>query len=67
MITKKYIISNATNRLFYTDNHDDLPEDRWTPNMLDAFQFSSYADAEAELDNEYFYTGSYMITEILNK
>lgn len=67
MLTKKYIISNATNGLFYTENHDVLPENRWSPNILDAYQFNLYADAETELGNEYFYNGVYMIAEILNK
>jgi hypothetical protein len=67
MITKKYIISNATNGQFYTENHEELPDNRWSPNMLDAHQFDLYSDAETELEHDYFYSGSYMITEILNK
>ena len=44
-----------------------LPENRWSPNMLDAFEYDLYSDAETELDHDYFYAGSYKISEILNK
>lgn len=53
MITTKYAIRNATNMLWYTENHDEPMADRWTPNILDAHLYLTKLDAqnEIEIDN----------------
>ena len=53
MITTKYAIRNATNMLWYTEDHDQPMEDRWTPNFLDAHLYLTKVDAqnEIEIDN----------------
>jgi hypothetical protein len=52
MLTIKYLIRNATNLLWYTENHDIPMSDRWTPNILDAHQYDSITAAETEIEND---------------
>jgi hypothetical protein len=51
-IVTKYVIRDATNDLFYTENHSVPLSDRWTPNFLNAFLFDTLIDAENEIDLE---------------
>lgn len=51
-IVTKYIIRDATNDLFYTEDHSVPSSDRWTPNFSNAFLFDTSIDAENEIDIE---------------
>ena len=50
MITSKYAIRNATNMLWYTENHDEPMENRWSPDFSDAHFYLTKADAENEIE-----------------
>lgn len=66
-ISTKYIIRNATNDLFYTENHSIPLSDRWTPNFLNAFLFDTLADAENEIDIEEYETTYFIIERVTIK
>jgi hypothetical protein len=66
-IVTKYIIRDATNDLFYTENHSIPLSDRWTPNFLSAFLFDTLTDAENEIDVEEYVGTHYIIERITIK
>jgi hypothetical protein len=66
-IVTKYVIRDATNELFYTENHSVPLSDRWSPNFLNAYLFNTLADAENEIDIEEYTNTNYMIQAITIK
>jgi hypothetical protein len=66
-MTITYIIQDATNLLYYTENHTIDIANRWTPDFLNAYQFSSLADAENEIDIELFTSQYLIILAVYNK
>ena len=52
-LLKEYLIQDATNNMWYTENHEIPIGDRWSTNILSAYRFATIADAESELDLEY--------------
>lgn len=66
MVKKYYLISLADNDLWYTEDHGG--GDRWSPNLADAYRFSSRELAEIEIGNDLF-DGAvrFFITELLVK
>lgn len=51
-IVTKYVIRDATNELFYTENHSIPLSDRWSPNFSNAFLFDTLSAAENEIELE---------------
>lgn len=66
-MTTTYIIKDATNDLFYTEDHAIPVSDRWSPNFLHAYQFSTRYDAEQEIQNESFNSSFFLILEVTIK
>lgn len=66
-IVTKYIIRDATNDLFYTENHSLPLSDRWSPNFLNAFLFDTLTDAETEIDVEEYETTYFIIERVTIK
>lgn len=66
-IVTKYVIRDATNDLFYTENHSLPLSDRWTPNFLNAFLFDTLTDAENEIDVEEYETTYFIIERVTIK
>jgi hypothetical protein len=66
-LNKYYLIQNATNNLWYTEDHAVPNSDRWSPNILDAYKHTSYADAETEITTDEFSAYEFRIVEILIK
>ncbi len=66
-IVSKYIIRDATNDLFYTENHLIPLSDRWTPNFLNAFLFDTLTDAENEIDAEEYENTHFIIERVTIK
>jgi hypothetical protein len=66
-IVTKYVIRDATNDLFYTENHSVPLSDRWTPNFLNAFLFDTLVDAENEIDVEEYETTYFIIERVTIK
>ena len=52
MLTTKYLIRNATNLLWYNEDHSIPMADRWTPNIQEAHQYDSVSAAETEILND---------------
>lgn len=50
MIDTKYAIRNATNMLWYTEDHTLPMCDRWSPNIYDAALYVTKDAAETEID-----------------
>ena len=50
MLDTKYLIRNATNMLWYTEDHAVPMADRWSPNITDAAQYTTKADALIEIE-----------------
>lgn len=67
MLTKYYLISNATNNSWYSENHTIPMSDRWTPNILEAYKYSTYEEAFTELDIDTFPATEFRIIEIVVK
>ena len=66
-LAKYYIIQDATNGQYYTDNHsNDLP-DRWSSDIGEAHRYSLISDAETELNTDTFSTTDFIIIEIAVK
>ena len=68
MIKKYYLISSADNDLWYTDDREISGGNRWSPNLSDAYRFTSRELAEIEVTNDSF--GGvlrFFITELINK
>lgn len=51
-IITQYVIRDATNDLFYTDDHSKPLSDRWTPNFNNSRLFATLIEAETEIDIE---------------
>lgn len=66
-LTYKYIIVQATNLLYYTDNHSVEMQDRWSPNFLDGQLYDSKALAEAEIDTDNHGAIYFEVKEIIIK
>jgi hypothetical protein len=66
-IVTKYVIRDATNDLFYTENHSLPLSDRWTPNFLNAYLFDTIIDAENEIDVEEYETTYFIIERVTIK
>lgn len=66
-IVTKYVIRDATNDLFYTENHSLPLSDRWSPNFLNAFLFDTLTDAENEIDVEEYETTYFIIERVTIK
>ena len=66
-IVTKYVIRDATNDLFYTENHSVPLSDRWSPNFLNAFLFDTLTDAENEIDVEEYETTYFIIERVTIK
>lgn len=66
-IVTKYVIRDATNELFYTENHSIPLSDRWTPNFLNAFLFDTLSAAENEIDIEEYENTHFIIQPITIK
>jgi len=66
-IITKYIIRDATNDLFYTENHSIPLSDRWTPNFYSAFLFDTLIDAENEIDAEEYENTHFIIERVTIK
>lgn len=67
MLTKYYLISDATNGLWYIEDSIIDMRDRWTPNITDAFRFATYDIALNELDIDNFPFTEFRIVEIIIK
>ena len=67
MITSKYAIRNATNMLWYTENHDEPMENRWSPDFSDAHLYLSKADAESEIEVDNHGLDYFNVIEIIVK
>lgn len=67
MLTKYYLISDATNNLWYIENHTVPMSDRWSHNILEAYRYNSYELAFGELDADVFPTTEFRIIEIIVK
>jgi len=67
MITKYYLIRNTDNNHYYTEDHGELTSDRWSLSVQDAYKFSTYADAEAEIEVDGSPYTEFIIQEILIK
>jgi len=66
MNRKYYLISLADNGLWYTEDHGG--GDRWSPNLSDAYKFSSRELAEYEIENDVFDGATrFFITELIVK
>ena len=66
-IITKYVIRDATNDLYYTENHSIPLSDRWSPNFLNAFLFDTLTDAENEIDVEEYETTYFIIERVTIK
>jgi hypothetical protein len=67
MITSKYAIRNATNMLWYTENHDEPMENRWSPDFSDAHFYLTKADAENEIEVDNHGLDYFNIFEVIVK
>jgi hypothetical protein len=63
----KYIIRDATNDLFYTEDHSKPLSDRWTPNFNNAHLFATLVDAETEIDLEEYINTSFFVQPVTIK
>ena len=50
MLTTKYLIRNATNMLWYTEDHEQVMADRWSPNITDAALYDTKDSARSEIE-----------------
>lgn len=66
-LVKYYIIQDATNGQYYTDNHDNNLPDRWSSDIGEAHRYSLISDAETELNTDTFSTTDFIIIEIAVK
>lgn len=66
-IVTKYIIRDATNDLFYTEDHSKPLSDRWTPNFNNAHLFATLVDAETEIDAEEYVNTSFFVQPVTIK
>lgn len=66
MLTKYYLISNATNGFWYIEDHIENMGDRWTNDIELSCRYASYEDAYAELEVHEF-PALLRITEIILK
>ena len=66
MLTKYYLISDASNEFWYMEDHIELMGNRWTAEISLAFRYASYADAYTELEVHEF-PPMLRITEIIIK
>jgi hypothetical protein len=53
--------------LWYTENHDQPMEDRWSPNFLDAHLYLTKADAESEIEVDNHGLDFFNIFEVIVK
>ena len=68
MIVKYYLISSADNGLWYTEDHGLGYSERWSPNLAEAYKFTSRDDAEHEIINDVFGgVVRFFITELIVK
>jgi hypothetical protein len=67
MITKYYLIRNINNNHYYTEDHGQPEADRWSSNITDAYKYTSYADAETEINIDTSPYTEFTIQEILIK
>jgi hypothetical protein len=67
MITSKYAIRNATNMLWYTENHDEPMENRWSPDFSDAHFYLTKEDAESEIEIDNHGLDYFNIFEVIIK
>lgn len=65
-LLREYIIQNAIDKAYYTEDHSKPIYDRWSPHMHDAYRFPSIAAVEAEIEQEY-HNSSYHILEVVTK
>ena len=63
----KYVIIDATNDLFYTEDHSKPLSDRWTPNFNNAHLFATIGEAETEIDAEEYVNTCFEIKPITIK
>ena len=66
-MTKYYLIQNAENLEWYTEQHNHENANSWSPNIQDAFKFGSYNEAEFELTTEMFGVTLFTIVEVILK
>lgn len=66
-IITQYVIRDATNDLFYTEDHSKPLSDRWTPNFNNAHLFATLIDAETEIDVEEYPNTFYFVQPITIK
>jgi hypothetical protein len=66
-LTRYYILQDATNGQYYTDNHDVEIADRWSLNINDAFKYALVADVETELNADSFSSTEFRIMEVIIK
>lgn len=66
-IVNKYVIRQSANMLYYTENHDQPMEDRWSPNFTDAHLYDTKALAETEIETDNHGAVYFQIQEITIK
>jgi hypothetical protein len=66
-LTSYYIIQDATNRQYYTEDHDVPLSDRWTDVIQNAHMYASRGTAETELDADDFSSTEFRIVEVIIK
>jgi len=64
-LTSYYIIQDATNRQYYTENHDVPLSDRWSNIIQDAHLYANRTAAETELDADDFSSTEFRILEVI--
>jgi hypothetical protein len=66
-IVTKYVIRDATNDLYYTENHSIPLSDRWSPNFNNAHLFATLSEAETEIDTEEYLNTCFVVQPITIK
>jgi len=66
-LTSYYIIQDATNAQYYTEDHNVALANRWSNNLTDAHLYASRVAAETELDADEFSSTEFRIMEVIIK
>jgi len=66
-LTSYFVIQDATNRQYYTEDHAEPLSDRWSTIIQDAHLYASRGAAETELEADDFSSTEFRIVEIIIK
>jgi len=66
-IQTKYVIQDATNLMYYTEDHSVDVGNRWTNNFNNAHLFDTISSAENEIDIEEYNNTFFQILPITQK